>query len=227
MKTGKPSSRKAHNDARRHRLPNYCAWPYNRADAHLTRPLAEPRGAQSMIRFQIIERPGANLYKTLVDAMRAGELRTFEATRRGRRIQHKNLSYPGWMNWSVHDGMINCEVISPRKPGREWQFFSAFLGRLADRYAGKLWRSISSFPARPRNPPGQQSRSADAYAAKNDFDTSSRLARCSNPIRIVSGKGARRRMSFRPTEKSFSAAALAAQPDRVYLATRAFTPGGI
>jgi hypothetical protein len=88
-----------------------------------------------MIRFQIIERAGANLHRTLVDAMRAGELRTFAATRRGRRIQHKNLSYPGWMNWSVHDGMINCEVTSPRKPGREWQFFSSFIGRLADRYA--------------------------------------------------------------------------------------------
>ena len=91
-----------------------------------------------MIRFQIIERAGANLHRTLVDATCAGELRTFAATRRGRRIQHKNLSNPGWMNWSVHDGMINCEVISPRKPGREWQFFSAFLGRLADRYAGDI-----------------------------------------------------------------------------------------
>jgi hypothetical protein len=50
--------------------------------------------------------------------MRAGELRTFEATRRGRRIQHKNLSYPGWMNCSVAEGIINCEIISPRKPGR-------------------------------------------------------------------------------------------------------------
>lgn len=100
-----------------------------------------------MIRFQIIERAGANLHKTLVDAMRAGELRTFEATRRGRRIQHKNLSYPGWMNWSAHDGMINCEVISPRKPGREWQFFSAFLGRLADRYAGHILAINVQFPS--------------------------------------------------------------------------------
>jgi hypothetical protein len=99
-----------------------------------------------MIRFQIIERAGANLHKTLVDAMRAGELRTFEATRRGRRIQHKNLSYPGWMTWSVHDGMINCEVISPRKPGREWQFFSAFLGRLADRYADDIVGINIQFP---------------------------------------------------------------------------------
>ena len=99
-----------------------------------------------MIRFQIFERSGANLHKTLVDAMRAGDLRTFEATRRGRRIQHKNLSYPGWMNWSVHDGMINCEVISPRKPGREWQFFSAFLGRLADRYAEDIVSINIQFP---------------------------------------------------------------------------------
>jgi hypothetical protein len=99
-----------------------------------------------MIRFQIIERTGANLHKTLIDAMRAGELRTFEATRRGRRIQHKNLSYPGWMNWSVADGLINCEVISPRKPGREWQLFSAFLGRLADRYAAQIVAINIQFP---------------------------------------------------------------------------------
>ena len=99
-----------------------------------------------MIRFQIIERTGANLQKTLIDAMRAGELRTFEATRRGRRIQHKNVLYPGWMTWSVHDGMINCEVISPRKPGREWQFFSAFLGRLADRYADQIVGINIQFP---------------------------------------------------------------------------------
>jgi hypothetical protein len=100
-----------------------------------------------MIRFQIIERTGANLHKTLIDAMRTGELRTFEATRRGKRIQHKNLSYPGWMNWSVSDGLINCEVISPRKPGREWQLFSAFLGRLADRYAELILAINVQFPA--------------------------------------------------------------------------------
>ena len=99
-----------------------------------------------MIRFQIIERSGANLHKTLVDAMRAGDLRTFEATRRGRRIQHKNLSYPGWMNWFVRGGVIDCEVISPHKPGREWQFFSAFLGRLADRYADKILAINVQFP---------------------------------------------------------------------------------
>jgi len=110
----------------------------------VTQPLKG--GWQSMIRFQIIEQPGVNLYKRLVEAMRAGELRTFKATKRGRRIQHKNVSYPGWMNWSVADGVINCEVISPHKPGREWQFFSAFLGRLADRYADRIVAINIQFP---------------------------------------------------------------------------------
>ncbi len=105
-----------------------------------------------MIRFQIIERAGANLHKILLDAMRAGELRTFEAVRRGRRIQHKNVSYPGWMSWSVLDGIINCEVISPHKPGREWQFFSAFLGRLADRYADRIVAINVQFPNSTREP---------------------------------------------------------------------------
>lgn len=101
-----------------------------------------------MIRFQIIERAGANLHRTLVDAMRAGELRTFAATRRGRRIQHKNLSYPGWMNWSVHDCMINCEVsvrISPAASGSSlaplsvaWQIGMPTMS----------WQSIFNFPVR-------------------------------------------------------------------------------
>ncbi len=99
-----------------------------------------------MIRFQIIERTGANLYKTLVGAMRDGDLRTFVAKKRGRKVQHTNVSYPGWMNWSEADGVINCEVISPNKPGREWQLFSAFLGRLADRYADGIVAINVQFP---------------------------------------------------------------------------------
>jgi hypothetical protein len=99
-----------------------------------------------MIRFQIIEARGANLYKTLVAAMRHGELRTFLARKRGRKVQHRNVSYPGWMNWSDAGGVINCEVISPKKPGREWQFFSAFLGRLADRYTDQIVAINVQFP---------------------------------------------------------------------------------
>lgn len=88
-----------------------------------------------MIRFQIVERSGANLYRVLLGAMRSRTLRTFYLTRRGRKVSHANPSYSGWMNWSHSDGVITCEVISPRKPGSEWQLFSAFVGRLAHRFA--------------------------------------------------------------------------------------------
>ena len=113
-----------------------------------------------MLRFQIIERTGANLQTTLVDAMRSGELRTFVAKKRGRKILHKNSAYPGWMNWSESAGMINCEVISPNKPGREWQLFSAFLGRLADRYAERIVAINVQFPSSvPFAEPRSRSRS--------------------------------------------------------------------
>ncbi len=99
-----------------------------------------------MIRFQIIERTGANLHQVLLDAMRSNELRTFVATKRGRKVQHVSASYHGWMNWSVSHGVIGCEVISPQKPGGEWQLFSAFIGRLADRYADRIAAINIQFP---------------------------------------------------------------------------------
>lgn len=119
-----------------------------------------------MIRLQIVERGGANLHKTLIDAMRTGELRTFEARKRGRTIHHKNKSYAGWMNWSVADGVINCEVISPRKPGREWQLFSAFLGRLADRYADRILAINIQFPGAPAAHGGSPARKRRRRARK-------------------------------------------------------------
>jgi hypothetical protein len=100
-----------------------------------------------MIRFQIVETTGANLYKRLVGAMRDGDLRTFGVAKRGHKVQHTNASYPAWMNWSEADGIINCKVISPKKPGREWQLFSAFLGRLADRYAEQIVSINVQFPS--------------------------------------------------------------------------------
>ena len=99
-----------------------------------------------MIRFQIVERPGADLHKLLIAAMRDKSLRTFVAKKHGRQVQHISLAYPGWMNWSVRDGLICCEVISPHKPGREWLLFSAFLGRLADRYAEHIEAINVQFP---------------------------------------------------------------------------------
>jgi len=99
-----------------------------------------------MIRFQIIERTGANLHHELLRAIRTKELRTFVLAKRGKKIQHVSPSYHGWMNWTARHGVIGCEVLSPRKPGREWQLFSAFIGRLADRFADRISAINVQFP---------------------------------------------------------------------------------
>jgi hypothetical protein len=95
-----------------------------------------------MIRFQVIEREGAGLHRVLLAAMRTGELRTFVVKRRGRRVQHRSPSIPGWLKWSDRGGILLCEIVSPRSPENEWHLFSAFLGRLAHRYADHI-HSIS------------------------------------------------------------------------------------
>lgn len=96
-----------------------------------------------MIRFQIVERDGTRLYGTLVKAMREGELHTLHL-KPGRKIVHER--YPGWIKWSHARGVIDCEVLSPREPGSEWQLFSAVLGRLADRYADSIAGISVQFP---------------------------------------------------------------------------------
>lgn len=99
-----------------------------------------------MVTLQIVERPGADLYRTLIDAMRSGELRTFKTAKRGRRVTHANPNYPGWMNWSNVDGLITCQVLSPRKPGSEWRLLGALIGRLADKYGGLVHSIAIQFP---------------------------------------------------------------------------------
>jgi len=102
-----------------------------------------------MIRLQIVERHGAGLYRSLVRAMRSGELRTFNVARRGRKVTHANPSYTGWINWSASGGVITCEILSPRKPGTEWRLLSAFVGRLADKYADRVHSINVQFPGLP------------------------------------------------------------------------------
>jgi hypothetical protein len=58
-----------------------------------------------MIRLQIVERPGSDLFAKLKEAMGTGNFRTLIPMKRGRRIVHK--TYPGWMNWS-HKGGGSC-----------------------------------------------------------------------------------------------------------------------
>ena len=76
--------------------------------------------------------------------MRSGALQTFSTTKRGRKVSH--AKYPGWMNWSVSDGVITCEVLSPRKPGDEWKLLHAFLGRLAARFGQSIVAINIQFP---------------------------------------------------------------------------------
>ena len=97
-----------------------------------------------MIRLQIVEKSGAGLFKRFKEAMGTGDLRTLIPMKRGSKVVHKN--YPGWMNWSHQGGVILCEVLSPKKPGLEWQLFTAFLGRLADREAGAIHSITIQFP---------------------------------------------------------------------------------
>ena len=100
-----------------------------------------------MIRFQVVEHYGAGLYRNLLRCMRSGELQTFSAAKRGRKITH--VKYPGWINWSNTEGAITCEVLSPRKPTEEWQLMRAFLGRLAGRFASSIIAINIQFPVIP------------------------------------------------------------------------------
>ena len=100
-----------------------------------------------MIRFQVVEHYGAGLYRTLLRCMRSRELQTFSAGKRGRKIMH--VKYPGWINWSNSEGVITCEVLSPRKPNEEWQLMHAFLGRLAARFASSIIAINIQFPSIP------------------------------------------------------------------------------
>jgi len=79
-----------------------------------------------MIRVQIIERSGSEVFSVLKSAMRVGDLRTFSLQKRERKVVHER--YPGWMNWSSSEGVISCEILSPQKPDSEWQFLSALVG---------------------------------------------------------------------------------------------------
>ncbi len=97
-----------------------------------------------MIRVEIFERHGANLYKTLVDAMRTGDLRTFSVKDRGRTVTH--VRYPGKMKWSSSGGVIVGELRGPRSTENAWQLLGALLGRLAHKYADRVVNVSVQFP---------------------------------------------------------------------------------
>lgn len=88
-----------------------------------------------MIRLEIVERKGARLRKRLIDAMRSGELRTFTAADRGRKVTH--LRYPGQMRWADAKGTIIATMRGARGES-PWQLLGAFLGRIAHKYSAQV-----------------------------------------------------------------------------------------
>ena len=108
-----------------------------------------------MIRMQIVERPGAELFKVLKRAIRSKDLRTFALEKHGTRVVH--VRSPGFMNWTSIAGVIACEIRSPKEEGKEWQFLSNLIGRLADRYPA-LVESVNIQLDAPPPPPAKRKR---------------------------------------------------------------------
>lgn len=84
-----------------------------------------------MIRMQIVERPGMELYRVIKRAIRSKDLRTYALERHGTRVVHNR--YPGFMKWTSVDGAIACEIRAPEADD-EWQLVSAVVGMLARRF---------------------------------------------------------------------------------------------
>lgn len=109
-----------------------------------------------MIRFQIVERPEADLFRVLKRAMRSGELRTFSLEKRGSRVVH--VRSPGYMKWEETGGVVACEIRSPREEGKEWQLLTNFVGRLVDRFPSLVQGINIQVDAPPPQPPRRKTR---------------------------------------------------------------------
>ncbi|MGE5616304.1 MAG: hypothetical protein ACM3X5_05255 [Bacillota bacterium] len=106
-----------------------------------------------MIRMQIVERPGADLFRVLKRAIRSKDLRTFSLEKHGMRVLH--VRAPGYMAWSDADGVISCTLRSPREEGKEWQLLTNVVGRLADRFPAYV-ESINIQLTAPPPPPAKR-----------------------------------------------------------------------
>jgi hypothetical protein len=89
-----------------------------------------------MIRMQILERPDAKLFSLLKRSIRSKDLRTFSLEKGGKRVVHVRM--PGYMSWAASEGVVACEIRTPRDEGKEWQLLSAVVGRLADRFPAQV-----------------------------------------------------------------------------------------
>ncbi len=103
-----------------------------------------------MIRLQVVERPNARLFSVLKKAIRSKDLRTFTLEKGGKRVVH--IRSPGYMNWTEIEGVIACEIRTPRDEGKEWQLLSAVIGRLADRFPAAVESINIQLAAPPPEP---------------------------------------------------------------------------
>jgi hypothetical protein len=109
-----------------------------------------------MIRLQIVERSGARLFSLLKKSIRSHDLRTFSLEKGGKRVVH--VRSPGYMNWVEAEGVIACEIRTPKDEGKEWQLLAAVIGRLADRFPASVESINVQLVAPPPEPPKKKRR---------------------------------------------------------------------
>ncbi|MCA1812752.1 MAG: hypothetical protein LC624_02230 [Halobacteriales archaeon] len=88
------------------------------------------------VRLTITARPGPNLKRAIVEAVREGKLRTFETYDRGRKLRHKQrATHPGYitLEWRAPDLLVEV-----RGKGEESQLLGSFVSRLHARFGEQV-----------------------------------------------------------------------------------------
>jgi hypothetical protein len=87
------------------------------------------------VRVVVTARPGENLKQTLLAAVRAGDLRTFEAYERGRKLRHKQrATHPGYikLDWRAPD------LVAEVRGEEASQLLGSFVSRLHARFGDRI-----------------------------------------------------------------------------------------
>lgn len=89
------------------------------------------------VRVTVTARPGENLKRTLLQAVREGQLRTFEAYDRGGKLRHKQrATHPGYIKLEWRAPELLAEVRS--REGDESQLLGSFVSRLHARFGERI-----------------------------------------------------------------------------------------
>ena len=88
------------------------------------------------VRVTVTARGPGNLKRTIVEAIRSGELRTFEAYDRGGKLRHKQrATHPGYIKLDWRAPELVAEV---RGRGEESQLLGSFVSRLHARFGDRI-----------------------------------------------------------------------------------------